>query len=118
MRIFAQKNKQLIPTLEVYGTQVAEILFNEQTYIIYKNWYLYWNEDLNRSWEISKNQHAEDFHRFAKHAGETFEKMQFIKAVVHSLIERMFRKEWTEAFNTNYKQHLNWIEKGVTYGTR
>lgn len=51
MRIFAQKNKQLIPALEEYGTQVAEILFNEQTYMIYKNRYLYWSEDLNRSWK-------------------------------------------------------------------
>ena len=108
MKIFVQKNKQLIPAFEEYGTQVVEILFNEQTYMIYKNCYLYWSEDLNRSWELSKNQRAEDFHRFATHVGENFEKMQIIKAVVHSLIERMFREEWTkEAFITNYKQHLN-----------
>lgn len=119
MKIFVEKNKQLIPTLEEYGTQVADILFNEQTYMIYRNRCLYWSEDLNRSWEISKNQHAEDIHRFAERAGENFEKMQFIKAVVHSLIERMSLEEWTkEAFIANYKQHLNWIEKGVTYGTR
>ena len=50
---------------------------------------------------------------------ENLEKIQFIKAVVHNLIERMFREEWTkEAFIANYKQHWNWIEKGVTYGTR
>lgn len=92
MKIFAEKNKQHIPALEEYGTQVAEILFNEQTYMIYRNRYLYWSEDLNRSWELSKNPHNEDFHRFAAHAGENFEKMQFIKAVVHNLIERMFRE--------------------------
>jgi hypothetical protein len=87
--------------------------------LVYKNRYLYWGEDLNRSWEVIKNPHAEDFHRFVTHAGENLEKMQFIKAVDHNLIERMFRGEWTkEAFIANYKQHLNWIEKGVTDGTR
>lgn len=94
---------------------MAEILFNEQTYMFYKNRYLYRIEDLNRSRELSKNPHAKDFHRFATHAGENFEKMQFIKAVVHNLIDRRFREEWTkEVFIANYKQHLNWIEKGVT----
>lgn len=53
MKIFAEKNKQLIPALEEYGIEVAEILFNEQTYMIYKNRYLYWSEDLNRIWEQS-----------------------------------------------------------------
>ena len=62
MKIFSVKNKQLIPALEEYRIQVAGILFNEQTYMIYKNCYLYWREDLNRSWELSKNQHAEDIH--------------------------------------------------------
>ena len=110
MKIFAEKNRQLIQTLEEYDTLVAEILFNEQTYMIYKNRYLYWSEDLNRSRKLSKKQHAEDFHRFPAHASENFEKMQFIKAVVHNLIERMFREEWTkEAFIANYKQHLNCI---------
>lgn len=91
-------------------------MFNKQTYMIYKNRYLYWSEDLNRSWELSNKKYAEAFHRFATHAGETFEKMQFIMAIVHSLIERMFREEWVkEVFITNYKQHLNWIEKGVSY---
>ena len=75
MKIFVEKNKQLVPAFEEYGTQVAEILFNEQTYMIYKNHYLYWSEDLNRSWELSKNQHAKDFLHFTKYAGENFEKM-------------------------------------------
>ena len=117
--ILEKETVDIHPALEEYGNQVAKILFNEQTYMIYKNRYLYWSEDLNQNWELSNKKHAEVFHRFATHVGETFEKMQFIKAIVHSLIERMFREKWAkEVFITNSKQHLKWIEKGVSYKKR
>ena len=45
------------------------------------------------------------------------EKIHFVKSVIHSLIQRLFRENWSkEEFIEKYIKHLSWIEKGVTYG--
>ena len=57
MKMFLLKNRNLSEALIAYGHKIADILFDENTYMIYKNRYLYQNEDLNNSWEAShKNQ--------------------------------------------------------------
>ena len=57
MKMFLLKNRNLSEALIAYGHEIADILFDKNAYMIYKNRYLYWNEDLNHSWEAShKNQ--------------------------------------------------------------
>lgn len=119
IKIFFLKDKNMTATLEEYGKEIAEIIFDEKTYPIYKHMYLYWNEDLNRSWELSRKQEKELFKDMRESGLVDLEKILFIKSVVHSLIERLFREEWTkEEFIEKYNKHITWVEKGVTYGNR
>ena len=108
MKIFLLKDKNIILALKEYATEVADILFDEDNYMIYKNRYLYWNEDLNCSWMSSHKS-------FSKLID--LEKIYFVKSVIHSLIERLFREGWSkEEFIEKYLKHLNYLDKGVSYG--
>ena len=119
MKIFLRKNKNLTEALVEYGTEIAEILFDESTYMIYKNRYLYWNEDLNRGWESAHKNREELFENMGEKGAMDLEKMYFIKSIIHSLIERLFQEGWNkEQFIEKYMKHLSWIEKGINYGNR
>lgn len=116
MKIF-HKEGDLHRTLTLYGEQVAEILFQPDNYMIYKNRYLYWTEDLNRNWNQRHNAHAATFKEHHQKKGLDIERIHFVKSVIHSLIERNFREEWNKSqFLEKYTQHISWIEKGVHYG--
>ena len=44
------------------------------------------------------------------------ELINFIRSVIHGIIERTFREEWSKKeFLEKYKLHVNWIVKGVNY---
>jgi len=119
MKIFLRKNKNLTEALVEYGTEIAEILFDENAYMIYKNRYLYWNEDLNRGWESSHKNREELFENMGEKGAMDLEKMYFIKSIIHSLIERLFQEGWNkEQFIEKYMKYLSWIEKGINYGNR
>lgn len=117
MKMFLLKNRNLSEALIAYGHEIADILFDENTYMIYKNRYLYWNEDLNHSWEASHKNQEELFKDMSDKGLMDLEKIHFVKSVIHSLIQRLFRESWSkEEFIEKYIKHLSWIEKGVTYG--
>lgn len=104
----------LSKTLELIGGEICENIFHEKKYNIYKNRYLYWDEHLNSRWMKRQK------HHYLK-AGDVnlpvdVELINFIRSVIHGLIERTFREEWSEKeFLEKYKLHVNWIVKGVTY---
>ena len=44
------------------------------------------------------------------------ELVYFMKAIVHSLIERNFKEEWTrDVFIEKYRLHINRLKKGVEH---
>ncbi len=47
MEIFVSESRNLQTSLELYGQDLSQILFQEETYNIYKNKYVYWDEALN-----------------------------------------------------------------------
>lgn len=117
MKKFLINEKNLVDALTEYGKEIADVLFDEEAYMIYKNRYLYWNEDLNRSWELAHRTQDNLFKEMSSSNLMDFEKIQFIKSIIHSLIERLFREEWRkEEFLEKYIKHLEWIEKGVCNG--
>lgn len=110
-----QKNAgQLEKALADYGEMLAEILFKDETYSIYKNRFLYWNEDLDQRWKQVCKDH--DQIRFDKKSGNVkdIEKMHYLKGVVHMLIKRDFQEGWTrKEFEERYALHIHWVMKGV-----
>lgn len=112
-----QTEKTLHSVLISFGEQVAEILFQAESYMIYKNRYLYWDEDLNRNWNRRQSDHIDTFQNKYSDRMMELEKIHFVKSVIHNLIERNFQEEWSkETFLKKYNQHIVWIEKGVCYG--
>ena len=111
MKMFLLKGKDIIVALEEYATEVSDILFDEDNYMIYKNRYLYWNEDLNCSWMSSHKSFDESFSQMSDSKLIDLEKIYFVKSVIHSLIERLFREGWSkEEFIEKYRKHLNYLQ--------
>lgn len=117
IKIFVLKDRNLRESLVEYGKEISEIIFDQNSYMIYKNRYLYWNEDLNKSWESSHRNQEKLFRDMSENGLMDLEKIHFIKSIIHSLIERIFRENWSkEEFLEKYIKHLIWIEKGVIDG--
>ncbi|MDO4773209.1 MAG: TetR/AcrR family transcriptional regulator [Bacillota bacterium] len=114
MKLFAEHSGDILRSLEEFGTQVSEMIFDERKYPIYRNRYLSWNEDLDRNWNKCHRDRYGIFHKENSELGIDGELVYFIRAVLHSLIERNFRLGWTkEVFLETYKTHLNWMKEGV-----
>ena len=47
------------------------------------------------------------------------EKVNFVRAIVHNLIQRNFREEWDKVtFIEKYKIHIGWIKEGIFNANR
>lgn len=112
MKMFIKYKMDLKPALEEYGKEISEILFEKESYMIYMNRYLYWDESLSRRWDEIHNYHAQVF--IDDITSLNMEEMHYVKAVIHSLIKRNYRERWTkEEFIKKYNQYINWIIGGV-----
>ncbi|WP_459130015.1 TetR/AcrR family transcriptional regulator [Guggenheimella bovis] len=97
-----KKDTTLEEKLTRYGKALQKALFNDN-YSIYKTRYLYWDEGLN------KEMRARHKNTLPKE-----EKVQYLKGILHTLIQRTFEEEWTkEEFLEKYETQLQWILKGV-----
>lgn len=111
MSILKENNNDVNKTLEEFGERVCDLIFDEETYNIYKFRYLYWNSDLNDRWQAMKSENYEIFHFNDEINSEI---IYFIKAIIHSLIERNFKENWSkEVFLKKYNLHIKWLMKGV-----
>lgn len=100
-------------SLDDFGKDIAEIIFTDDVYNLYKNRFLYWNEDLNQKWIQSHENYVRVF-RSVEKLGIDSEEVNFFRAVVHNLIERNFREKWDKkTFIEKYNLHINWIKKGI-----
>ncbi|MBP2069370.1 TetR/AcrR family transcriptional regulator [Anaerococcus nagyae] len=118
MDTLKNNNGNIYDSLQEFGEDIAEIIFREDVYKLYKNRYLYWDEGLNKSWENSHENFRLVFN-IEQSIGIDQEKIYFFRAVVHSLIERNFREDWDkDTFVEKYKLHIRWIMQGVINGNR
>ena len=118
MDTLKNNNGNIYDSLQEFGEDIAEIIFREDVYKLYKNRYLYWDEGLNKSWENSHENFRLVFN-MEQSIGIDQEKIYFFRAVVHSLIERNFREDWDkDTFVEKYKLHIRWIMQGVINGNR
>lgn len=103
----------VISALNEYGYVIADIIFKEDSYMLYKNRFLYWDESLNKSWNNCHQDYKEVF-KNTGNMGVDLEKVIFVRAIVHNLIQRNFREEWDKVtFIEKYKIHMDWIKKGL-----
>ena len=112
MSVLRQNNNDVLKALDVFGDEVCDLIFEDGEYDLYKFRYLYWNSDLVDGWKATKKEYYEIFHDNSD--GMKLELVYFMKAIVHSLIERNFKENWSrDVFLKKYKLHINWLKKGV-----
>lgn len=119
MSLVKKEKGDFIKALKLYGPIVSKEIYRKGNYNLYKNRYLYWNCELDEKWKKFREQ-AGPVHKghplslISGNLGQKRESMYFIKAVIKSLLERLFFEEWTEEeFLSNYNLHVDWIEKGI-----
>lgn len=114
MTILNNQTGDLEVTLNKYRDELSDILFREQSYSIYKNSYLYWNEGLTDRWNKIHTDHAQIFVNPSSGNLMDIEKMHYLKGILHMLIRRNFQEAWTkEEFKNKYQLHVEWLMKGV-----
>lgn len=109
-----ERQGDLKVTFREYGDRIITILFAEEHYGMYKNCFLYRDEDLERKWEALRHDHCKVFVPDDAVSFLDIDQVQFIKGVIHTLIERNFREEWSqEEFRQKYNHYVGWILQGV-----
>lgn len=112
-----RKNGSMEGALQLFGKEAARALFEQRAYTVYKNRYLNWTAALESAWQkwqaAQQGAQEEGAQGFAAQMARD-ERSQFIKAVVHSLIRRLFAENWDrETFLAHYRQYIQWMMKGV-----
>ncbi len=109
LNLLAEHNYDVFPALREYGVRVSDEIFNLENYSIYKNRYLYWTPELEKAWREYKtiNTIKEEF---------ITEEMEFTKAVVHNLIQRIFLNNWSkDEFLDHFEKYIHLLKEGVKY---
>lgn len=111
--LFKENDHDIHKALEAYGNALAEILFEPDTYGLYKNRYLNWTPDLEGKWRKYLQEFrpgeddfsASDFDR---------DRLEFMKAAVHNLIQRTYLEAWDrEEFLNHYNKYIAWLKGGI-----
>lgn len=112
MSILQENHGDVFKSLDEFGCRVCDLIFSEDEYNIYKFKYLYWNSELEDGWKAKKKEYYEIFHDDKGSMDQ--ELIYFMKAIVHGLIERNFKEEWSrDIFIEKYNLHINWLKRGV-----
>lgn len=119
IEILKENSLDVFKSLEIYGKDLSKILFLPDNYSIYKNRFLYWTPELDKSWQNYKlKKDSEKFIEINDKDKEfiSTEQMQFTKAVIHNLIQRNYLENWTsDKFLINFNRYLEWLKGGIKY---
>lgn len=114
LTVFREHNQEIFPALTAFGEKMAQELFKKDRYALYKNRYLYWTADLDRLWRQYREEAPGRGAQEEEADPGTDEMMQFIKALVHDLVRRLFAEAWdSKTFLKHYSYHLYLMEHGV-----
>lgn len=112
MSVLRQNNNDVLKALDVFGDEVCDLIFEDGEYNLYKFRYLYWNSELEDGWKAKKKEYYAIFHN--DKSSIDHELIYFMKSIVHGLIERNFKEEWSrDVFIEKYNLHINWLKRGV-----
>lgn len=111
--ILKENDFDLFKSLDIYGRKLGTILFEEENYSIYRNRFLHWTCELEGKWQKYKGNKTESLE------SETFysdERIHFIKAVVHDLIQRNYIEGWSrEEFLEKFENYTEWLKGGIKW---
>lgn len=112
---FQSKYKNLEQALNDYGVILSEVLFDPDSYMIYRNSYIYWDENLNQRWMKVHDYNTLLFTNDKEGHVSDFERMNYLKGIIHSIIKRNYKENWSrEEFIEKYKQYVKWIIGGIS----
>lgn len=115
--IFKEQNGDIRSALVEYGDSLSHILFEPKSYNIYKNYFIYWNENLDREWEAWKaHEGKSDKGSMSNIMNINFdlEKINYIKGIIHNLIRRNYVENWSQTeFSHKFDNYVEWILGGI-----
>ena len=115
--IFKEQNGDIRSALVEYGDSLNRILFEPKSYNIYKNYFIYWNENLDREWEAWKaHEGKSDKGSMSNIMNINFdtEKINYIKGIIHNLIRRNYVEKWSSTeFSHKFDIYVEWILGGI-----
>lgn len=115
--IFKEQNGDIRSALVEYGDSLSHILFEMESYNIYKNYFIYWNENLDREWETWKAREEksnEDSMSNIMNINFDLEKINYIKGIIHNLIRRNYVENWSQTeFSHKFDSYVEWILGGI-----
>ncbi|MDY5731278.1 MAG: TetR/AcrR family transcriptional regulator [Eubacteriales bacterium] len=115
LQLYQNKQGDLHCALQAYGTHIAEHIFHEDVYNLYKQRYLYWNASMEQAWRAYiPKECAQNI--LAQQPAMSMEAFRFLSGAMHNLIQRLFVEQWNkEEFLAHYAQYTTWILEGLTY---
>lgn len=115
--VFRKQRGDIRAALIEYGKKLRKLLFEPKTYNIYKNYFIYWNENLDRewqSWKSDKENHDKDSMIDIMNIHFDVEKINYIKGIIHNLIRRNYVENWSQTeFSRKYNSYVEWILGGI-----
>lgn len=115
--IFKEQNGDIRSALVEYGDSLSRILFEPKSYNIYKNYFIYWNENLDREWEAWKaHEGKSDKGSMSNIMNINFdtEKINYIKGIIHNLIRHNYMENWSaKEFSNKFDKYVEWILGGI-----
>ena len=115
--VFRKQRGDIRDALIEYGKKLRKLLFEPKTYNIYKNYFIYWNENLDREWErwkSYKENHDKDSMNDIMNIHFDVEKINYIKGIIHNLIRRNYVENWSQTeFSRKYNSYVEWILGGI-----
>ena len=112
-KILKENDFDIFKSLEIYGEELQEILFEEENYSIYKNRFLHWTCQLESKWQKYKRENSTNIYEDAFYDREI---IHFVKAVVHDLIERNYIEGWTkDEFLQKFEKYIDWLKGGIKW---
>ena len=115
--VFREQRGDIRAALIEYGKKLRKLLFEPKTYNIYKNYFIYWNENLDRewqSWKSDKENHDKDSMSDIMNIHFDVEKINYIKGIIHNLIRRNYVENWSQTeFSRKYNSYVEWILGGI-----
>lgn len=112
MELMKVHQNDLFAALESLGEKAADEIYESEHRRLYKNRYLSFDTQTEKEWAAYQRRNAKPESMLASISEK--EKVQFVRAIVHSLIQRIFTESWDrETFLAHYNQHVKWMKEGL-----